>query len=65
LKKLKISKSMTQEDMWSHLSPIMIEKLYGGEMEDMNSNFWPPQKKLMTFIDPKVQNSLITISQYK
>ena len=49
LRKIKISKTMNHNDMWNHVDKRIIEQKYGGEMKNLEANYWPPSEKLMNF----------------
>lgn len=49
LRKIKISKNLVHEDMWTHIDEKIIERKYGGKMENIDSSFWPPSSTLMNF----------------
>lgn len=52
--------------MWTHVSKETIEQQYGGNMHNIQSNFWPPSKDLLRFINTQKQaeNNLISPEKY-
>jgi allantoicase len=38
--------------MWTHIDKNIIERKYGGNMNQITENFWPPNEKLMNYCNP-------------
>ena len=61
LKKIKITKEMMNADMWTHIDKKSVERKFGGTMEDLTADFWPPSKQLLNLgIESAVQNVPLT-----
>lgn len=42
--------------MWTHIDKSNIEVKFGGTMENMTKDFWPPSKELMNW---KVEKAIL------
>lgn len=65
LKKMKISKTLKNDEMWTHISKEVIEQQYGGSLRDIAKNYWPPSQQLLTHEDKVSDNPLISKEKYQ
>lgn len=56
---------MSNDEMWTHISKKTIERTYGGERDVIKSDFWPPNREFLLFVDTGITQNLITVDQYK
>lgn len=50
--------------MWKHIDRNIVEKKYGGTLENMTGPYWPPSQRLMNYVSAKPQGKLLTKQEY-
>ena len=65
--KIKIFKKSTTKNLWEHFNPNQIEQKFGGNVPDLESNFWPPKCTSTDFSleNENQEDRLATVEEYR